>query len=106
MSDILKIIETDINTNDVILYMKGNENMPQCGFSSVVVQILQRLNTPFKTVDVLQDETVRQGIKDFSNWPTIPQLYIKGEFMGGCDIVKELYLSGELEKKLKEHGII
>lgn len=106
MSDILKIIEADINANDVIVYMKGDEKMPRCGFSSVVLQILQRLETPFKAVDVLQDEAIRQGIKDFSNWPTIPQLYIKGEFMGGCDIVKELYTSGELEQKLKAHNII
>jgi len=106
MSDILKTIEADIKSNNVILYMKGDEKMARCGFSSVVLQMLQRLQVPFKAVDVLQDEAVRQGIKDFSNWPTIPQLYIKGEFMGGCDIVKELYLSGALEEKFKEHNLI
>ena len=106
MSDILQTIEADIKSNDVILYMKGDKNMARCGFSSVVLQMLQRLDVPFKAVDVLQDEAVRQGIKDFSNWPTIPQLYIKGEFMGGCDIVKELYLSGDLEKKFKELNLI
>ncbi|PIZ32976.1 MAG: monothiol glutaredoxin, Grx4 family [Alphaproteobacteria bacterium CG_4_10_14_0_8_um_filter_37_21] len=106
MSDILKTIEADIQSNDVILYMKGDKTMARCGFSSVILQMLQRLDVPFKAVDVLQDEAVRQGIKDFSNWPTIPQLYIKGEFMGGCDIVKELYLSGALEEKFKEHNLI
>lgn len=98
MTEIFKQIEKDIKNNKVVLYMKGTADMPQCGFSSVVVQVLKKLEVPFKVVNILEDETMRQGIKDFTNWPTIPQLYINGEFVGGCDIVKEMYYNGELQK--------
>jgi monothiol glutaredoxin len=89
-----------IKKNRVLLFMKGNKHFPQCGFSAQVVQILKELDTKFETVNVLQDPAVRDGIKEYSSWPTIPQLYVDGEFVGGCDIVKELYASGELQKKL------
>lgn len=105
MDQVLKQIEKLINEHETVLFMKGTANMPQCGFSGTVVQILNRLNIPFHDINVLEDDNIRQGIKDFSDWPTIPQLYIKGEFIGGCDIVKELYLSGELQKLLNEKGI-
>lgn len=98
-------IKQDINGNDIVLYMKGTAVFPQCGFSAAVVQILSQLGVAFKDINVLEDATVRQGIKDFTNWPTIPQLYIKGEFVGGCDIVREMYTSGELQDLLKEKGI-
>lgn len=94
-----KIKET-IESNDVVLFIKGTANFPQCGFSGKVVQILKACNTQFKDVNVLDDPEIRQGIKDYSNWPTIPQLYIKGEFIGGCDIMTDLYESGELQKLL------
>lgn len=97
-------IKSDITQNDVVLYMKGTSVFPQCGFSAVVVNVLGNLGVPFKSVNVLEDDDIRQGIKDFSNWPTIPQLYIKGEFIGGCDIVKEMFESGELQDLLKEKG--
>ncbi len=106
MQDINERIRSDVNDNAVILFMKGTSAMPQCGFSAVVVQILNALSVSFKDVNVLADADIRQGIKDFSNWPTIPQLYIKGEFIGGCDIVREMYQVGELQAILKEHGII
>lgn len=99
-------IQTDIEKNTIILYMKGTAETPQCGFSAVVVQILNRLEVPFKDINVLEDSEIRQGIKDYSNWPTIPQLYLQGEFIGGCDIVKEMYESGELEELLKSKGIV
>jgi monothiol glutaredoxin len=105
MEEVFKRIKQDIENNDVVLYMKGNAKLPQCGFSSVVVQILNKLEVSFKDVDVLSDEGIRQGIKEFTNWPTIPQLYVKGEFIGGCDIVKEMYLSGELQAVLQEKGV-
>lgn len=98
-------IRADITANDVVLYMKGTPVFPQCGFSAQAVQILNMLNVPFKGVDVLTDPSLRQGIKDFSNWPTIPQLYVKGEFVGGCDIIREMYESGELQDMLKEKGV-
>jgi monothiol glutaredoxin len=98
-------IKKDIEQNDVVLYMKGNAVFPQCGFSASVVQILTLLQVPFKDIDVLADSDIRQGIKDFANWPTIPQLYIKGEFVGGCDIVREMYETGELQSLLRENGI-
>lgn len=99
-------IESDINTHDIVLYMKGTKQMPQCGFSSVVVQVLERLGIEeFKDVNVLADPELREGIKQFTNWPTIPQLYVKGEFIGGCDIVREMYQSGELEQLLNDKGI-
>jgi monothiol glutaredoxin len=99
-------IEKDINENDIVLYMKGTKLVPQCGFSAVVVQILQRLGIEnFKDVNVLTSPEVREGIKEFTNWPTIPQLYVKGEFIGGADITKEMYQNGELQELLKEKGI-
>jgi monothiol glutaredoxin len=98
-------IKNEISSNDVVLYMKGSPEMPRCGFSNFVVQVLNKLHVPFKGVDVLESEELRQGIKDFTNWPTIPQLYIKGEFIGGCDIVKEMYASGELQTLLKDKNI-
>ena len=98
-------IDALVKGNDVVLFMKGSPLFPQCGFSSVASQILQRLGTEFKSVDILQDPELRQGIKEFSDWPTIPQLYIKGEFIGGCDIMKEMYESGELKQLLQEKGV-
>jgi len=98
-------IAKDIAENDVLLFMKGTPVFPQCGFSAAVVQILSELGVKFKAVDVLKDAEVRQGIKEFSNWPTIPQLYVKGEFVGGCDIIKEMFEQGELDTYLTERGI-
>jgi monothiol glutaredoxin len=98
-------IAKDIAENDVLLFMKGTPVLPQCGFSAAVVQILSELGVKFKAVDVLKDPEVRQGVKEFSNWPTIPQLYVKGEFVGGCDIVKEMFEQGELDTYLTERGI-
>jgi monothiol glutaredoxin len=98
-------IRKDLNANDVVLYMKGTAVFPQCGFSAAVVQVLSQLGVAFKDVNVLEDSDIRQGIKDFANWPTIPQLYIKGEFVGGCDIVREMYETGELQDILREKGV-
>ena len=98
-------IEKLVEENDVCLFMKGTPDSPQCGFSMAVSNLLKHLNINFKGVNVLEDESLRQGIKDFSDWPTIPQLYIKKEFIGGCDIVKELFEKGELQKILKDKGI-
>ena len=98
-------IAKDVAENDVMLFMKGTPVFPQCGFSAAVVQILSELGVKFKSVDVLKDPEVRQGIKEFSNWPTIPQLYVKGEFVGGCDIVREMFEQGELESFFAEKGI-
>ena len=98
-------IQNAVSSNDVVLFMKGNPQFPQCGFSSQVVQILQYLEVPFQSVNILESDELRQGIKEFSNWPTIPQLYVKGEFMGGCDIVREMFQSGELAAHFVEHGI-
>jgi monothiol glutaredoxin len=99
-------IQNDITSNDVVLYMKGTKLMPQCGFSATVVEVLKRCGIEeFKDINVLADQEVREGIKQFANWPTIPQLYIKGEFIGGCDIVREMYQSGELAQLLKEKGV-
>jgi monothiol glutaredoxin len=98
-------IQKEIDSSDVVLFMKGNASFPQCGFSATVVQILSILQVPFKDIDVLSDPEIRQGIKDFTNWPTIPQLYIKGEFVGGCDIVREMYENGELQGQLRDAGI-
>ena len=95
-------IENFINENDVCLFMKGTPDAPQCGFSMAVVNILKHLNINFKGINVLEDESLRQGIKEFSDWPTIPQLYIKKEFIGGCDIVKEMFEKGELKKLIDE----
>ena len=98
-------IASDIASNDVVLYMKGTPVFPQCGFSAATVQILSNLGVKFKAVDVLKDPDVRQGIKEFSNWPTIPPLYVKGEFVGGCDILREMYEADELKPFLAEKGI-
>jgi monothiol glutaredoxin len=98
-------IASDISSNDVVLFMKGTPVFPQCGFSAAVVQILTDLGVKFKSFDVLKEPELRQGIKEFSNWPTIPQLYVKGEFVGGCDIIREMYESDELAPLFKQHGI-
>jgi len=98
-------IRQEIDDNQVVLFMKGTPVFPQCGFSAQVVQILSHLGVKFKGVDVLSDPGIRDGIKQFSDWPTIPQLYIKGNFVGGCDIVREMHQSGELEGLLHRHGI-
>ena len=98
-------IKKDIQNNDVVLFMKGNAAFPQCGFSALVVQVLSQLGVTFKDVNVLEDNELREGIKEFTNWPTIPQLYIKGEFVGGCDIVREMYESGELQGMFEEKNI-
>jgi monothiol glutaredoxin len=98
-------IRQDINDAPVVLYMKGSPVFPQCGFSAAVVQILSHLGVKFKGVDVLADPEIRQGIKEFSSWPTIPQLYVKGEFVGGCDIIREMFDSGELQQFLEEKGV-
>ena len=106
MSSLFDQIQNQISTHDVVLYMKGNEKFPMCGFSGTVVQILNNLNVPFLAVDVMQEPGMRDGIKEFTNWPTIPQLYVKGEFIGGCDIVREMYQTGELQEFLMERSII
>jgi len=98
-------IQAEIDEAPVMLYMKGTAMFPQCGFSARVVQILTHLNVPFKTANVLEDMELREGIKEFSSWPTIPQLYVKGEFVGGCDIITEMFQSGELETLLTEKEI-
>jgi monothiol glutaredoxin len=98
-------IRQTVTTNDVVLFMKGTKMMPQCGFSSRVAGVLNYMGVEFADVNVLADADIRQGIKDYSDWPTIPQLYVKGEFVGGCDIVTEMTLSGELDKLFDTHGI-
>lgn len=98
-------IEQTIREHDVVLFMKGSKKIPQCGFSATVVQILERCGIDFKDVNVLADQAVREGVKQFSNWPTVPQLYIKGEFIGGCDIAREMFESGELQDLLKHKGV-
>jgi monothiol glutaredoxin len=103
--DVAARIQSDIEQNPVMLYMKGTAMFPQCGFSARVVQILAHLNVPFQTANVLEDPDLREGVKAFSDWPTVPQLYVKGEFVGGCDIVTEMYQSGELETLLAEKDI-
>jgi monothiol glutaredoxin len=100
--DIMRKIQSQIDQNKVILYMKGTKDVPQCGFSARVVQIINSYDVPFETVDVLADPEIRQGIKDYSNWPTIPQLYINGKFIGGCDICMEMDERGELKPLLRE----
>ena len=102
---VIQRIQQDITDNDVVLYMKGTPVFPQCGFSAAVVQVLGELGVKFKGIDVLTDPSLRQGIKEFSSWPTIPQLYVKGEFIGGCDIVREMYSSGELRELLQTRGV-
>jgi monothiol glutaredoxin len=103
--DAIDTIRNTVAAHDVVLFMKGNAERPQCGFSNMVVQILDHLGVDFHDVNVLADESVRQGVKEFANWPTIPQLYVKGEFVGGCDIVREMFQTGELKSLLAEKGI-
>ena len=98
-------IQNDIAQNDVMLYMKGTPLFPQCGFSARVIQILTHMGVPFQSAKVLEEPDLREGIKAFSQWPTVPQLYVKGEFVGGCDIVTEMYQDGELETLMKQHGV-
>jgi monothiol glutaredoxin len=105
MTDANTLIKEKITANDVVLFMKGTKEMPQCGFSSRVAGVLNYMGVNFADVNVLADETIRQGIKDFSDWPTIPQLYVKGEFVGGCDIITEMTLSGELDTLFEENGV-
>jgi len=105
MADINTRIQGEIDSNPVMLYMKGTPMFPQCGFSARVVQILTHMGVPFQSADVLEDMELREGIKQFSQWPTVPQLYVKGEFVGGCDIVSEMYQSGELETLFKDSGL-
>ena len=105
MSDAKTEIQSTVDGNDVVLFMKGTSSMPQCGFSSRVAGVLNYMGVEYKDVNVLADEEIRQGIKDFSDWPTIPQLYVKGEFVGGCDIVTEMTLSGELDQLFEQNGV-
>lgn len=106
MSDISKRIQETIDNSPVVLFMKGSKDMPQCGFSATVSHVLSQLLEDFTDIDVLRDPEIRQGIKEFSDWPTIPQLYVKGEFIGGCDIIKEMFQSGELQALLKDKKVI
>ncbi|WP_439523706.1 Grx4 family monothiol glutaredoxin [Marivita sp.] len=105
MTDSKDLIDNTVKTNDVVLYMKGTKSMPQCGFSSKVAGVLNYMGVDFADVNVLADENIRQGIKEYSDWPTIPQLYVKGEFVGGCDIITEMTLSGELDQLFDESGV-
>jgi monothiol glutaredoxin len=105
MSNAQTRIETEVKANDVVLFMKGTAQFPMCGFSGRVVQILDYLGVPFKGINVLEDQEIREGVKAYSNWPTIPQLYVKGEFIGGCDITTEMFQSGELQQMLAEKGV-
>lgn len=105
MTNASETIKNTVTSNDVVLFMKGTATMPQCGFSSKVAGVLNYMGVPFKDVNVLADADIRQGIKDYSDWPTIPQLYVKGEFVGGCDIVTEMTLSGELDELLSKAGV-
>lgn len=105
MSDANTQIQETVDGNDVVLFMKGTAQMPQCGFSSKVAGVLNYIGVDYQDVNVLADDAIRQGIKDFSDWPTIPQLYVKGEFIGGCDIITEMTLSGELDTLFEEKGV-
>ena len=105
MSGINELIDNEVKSNDVALFMKGTPGFPQCGFSGQVVQILDYLGVDYKGINVLSSTDLRQGIKDYSNWPTIPQLYVKGEFVGGCDIIREMFQAGELQSFLEEKGV-
>lgn len=98
-------IKADVEGNDVVLFMKGTSSMPQCGFSSRVAGVLNYMGVTYKDVNVLADDAIRQGIKDFSDWPTVPQLYVKGEFVGGCDIITEMTISGELDQLFEANGV-
>ena len=104
--NIKTLIKNELDNSDVCLFMKGTPAVPQCGFSMAISNILKHLKINFKGINVLEDGEIREGIKEYSDWPTIPQLYLKGEFVGGCDIVKEMYESGELQKKLSEKNIL
>ena len=106
MSDINAAIDAEVKSNDVLLFMKGTPKMPMCGFSGQCVQILNHLGVPFKGVNILESDELRQGVKDYSNWPTFPQLYIKGEFVGGADITREMFQAGELQAMLKDKGLM
>ena len=106
MTDVTSRIDEIVEKSDVVLFMKGTALFPQCGFSSRAVAILDHLGVAFETVDVLQDSEIRQGIKDYSDWPTVPQLYVKGEFVGGSDIVREMFQSGELKTLMTEKGVL
>ena len=105
MTDVNKQIEDVINSSNVVLFMKGTPEMPQCGFSAAVVGVLNHLGVNYKTSNVLQDEEIREGIKEYSDWPTIPQLYVKNEFVGGCDIIREMHENGELTSFFEEKNI-
>jgi monothiol glutaredoxin len=105
MTTVADQIKNDISQNDVVLYMKGTPVQPMCGFSNMAVQILSHMGVKFKGVNVLEDAELRQGIKEFANWPTIPQLYVKGEFVGGCDIMREMFESGEREELIKSTNV-
>lgn len=105
MSGINALIENEVKNNDVVLFMKGTPDFPQCGFSGQVVQVLDYIGVDYKGINVLASDEMRQGIKEYSNWPTIPQLYVKGEFIGGCDIVREMFQAGELQTLLTDKGI-
>ncbi len=106
MSDIHQQVDEIVKGNDVVVFMKGTAAAPMCGFTATVIQILNQLNIPFKDINVLIDPTLRQGVKDYTNWPTIPQLYIKGEFIGGCDIVREMFQNGELQSLFKQKQLL
>ena len=105
MTDAKTQIEETVKANDVVLYMKGTKDMPQCGFSSRVAGVLNFMGVEYADVNVLADEAIRQGVKDYSDWPTVPQLYVKGEFVGGCDIITEMTLSGELDELFEKSGV-
>lgn len=105
MSDVKEFIQGEVDSNNIVLFMKGTPDFPQCGFSGQVVQILNYLGVDYKGINVLADDDIRQGIKDYSDWPTVPQLYVKGEFVGGCDIVREMFQASELQNMLIEKGV-
>ena len=105
LGDVKALIQETVSSNDVVLYMKGTKSMPQCGFSSKVAGVLNYMGVDYTDVNVLADDNIRQGIKDFSDWPTVPQLYIKGEFVGGCDIITEMTMSGELDTLFRQNEV-
>lgn len=105
MTAVKEYIESEVNSNDIVLFMKGTPDFPQCGFSGQVTQILNYLGVDYKGVNVLADDDIRQGIKDYSDWPTVPQLYVKGEFVGGCDIIREMFQASELQNLMTEKGV-
>jgi monothiol glutaredoxin len=102
MADVFDRIRNTVESNKIVIFMKGNRNFPQCGFSAATIEVFEELGVPFETVDVLQDMDVREGVKQFTKWPTIPQVFVNGKFIGGCDIVREMYSSGELQPIVKE----